>query len=180
VSCISPLTWEELVAYWAADLAPADQDRVDEHLLGCEACTTEAARVFAVVQALREVIPPVVTRSMLESLRGRGLVVEENTFAPGQRREALFASGVDLLVHRLAGFDLSDTERVRVTLRVENSDQVLAEIPNAPFDTEEGILIACQRHYSNMPPDVVFEVSALDPSGAERSASYTILHVYQA
>jgi len=180
VSCVSPLTWEELVAYWAADLTPADHDRVDEHLLGCAACTAESARVLAVVQALREVIPPVVTRSMLDSLRARGLEIAENTFAPGQRREALFASGVDLLVHRLAGFDLSSTQRVRVTLRVENTEQVLAEIPNAPFDAQEGILIACQRHYSNMPPDMVFEVSALDTSGAERSARYTILHVYPA
>ena len=180
MTCASPLSWEELVAYWAADLAQADQDRVDEHLLGCETCTADAGRVFAVVQALREVIPPIVTRSMLESLRARGLEIEENTFAPGQRREALFASGIDLLVHRLAGFDLSDAKRVNVTLRVEATEQVLAEIPNAPFDAREGILIACQRHYAHMPPDIVFEVSALTASGAERSARYTILHVYPA
>lgn len=180
MTCRSPLTWEELVAYWAADLTPADQDRADEHLLGCSACTAEAARVFAVVQALREVIPPVVTRRMLESLRARGLKIEENTFAPGDRREALFSKGLDLLVHRLSGFELSGAQHVNVTLRVENSDQVLAEIPNAPFDARDGVLIACQRHYANLPPDVVFEVSGLDASGAERHARYTILHVYPA
>jgi len=117
---------------------------------------------------------------MLESLRARGLKVEENAFAPGERREAIFAKGVDVLVHRLSGFELSGAQRVNVTLRVENSAQVLAEIPNAPFDVREGVLIACQLHYSNMPPDVVFEVSALDAAGAERSASYTILHVFPA
>jgi anti-sigma factor RsiW len=180
MTCRSPLSWEDLVAYWAADLTPADQDRVDEHLLGCETCTAQAARVYAVVQALREVIPPVVTRRMLESLRARGLKVEEHAFAPGERREAIFAKGVDVLVHRLSGFELSGAQRVNVTLRVENSARVLAEIPSAPFDVREGVLIACQLHYSNMPPDVVFEVSAVDATGAERSASYTILHVFPA
>ena len=52
MTCASPLTWEELVAYWAADLTPAEQDRVDEHLLGCEACAAESARFFAVVQEI--------------------------------------------------------------------------------------------------------------------------------
>jgi hypothetical protein len=54
---------------------------------------------------------------------------------------------------------------------------VLAESPKAPFDRHEGVLIACQQHFRHLPPDVVFEVRAIEPSGAQRTAVYIIPHV---
>jgi hypothetical protein len=179
MSCSSPVTWEDLVAYWARDLAAADVDRIDEHLMGCGLCLAESARVFAVVEAVRVFVPPVVTRATLETLRERGLRIEENMFAPGERRPVVFGRGIDLLIHRLSGLDLSDVRRVRVTVRVESTGDVLHEEPDAPFDAHEGVLIACQRHYATLPPDTVFEVRALEPSGAERTAVYTIPHVFE-
>jgi anti-sigma factor RsiW len=179
MSCPSPISWEDLVAYWAGDLAPADVDRIDEHLMGCGPCSAESMRVSTLARALHALIPVVVTRAMLETLRAQGLRVEENTFAPGQRQPAVFASEIDLLIHRLAGLDLSATRRVRVTVRVESTGEVLAEVPDAPFDVHEGVLIACQRHYRTKPPDTVFEVRAIEPSGAEQTAVYTIPHVFQ-
>jgi hypothetical protein len=179
MSCSSPMSWEDIVAYWAGDVALADVDRIDEHLMGCTACGAESARVSVIVEAIHALVPPVVTRATLGSLRARGFRIEENAFAPGQRKSVVFAPGIDLLIHRLAGLDLSDAQRVRVTVRVESTGEVLIEDPNAPFNVHEGIFIACQRHFATMPPDTVFEVRAIDASGAERTAVYTIPHVYQ-
>jgi hypothetical protein len=179
MSCSSPISWEDLVAYWAGDLAPAEANRLDEHLMSCGACSAESARVSAIVEALRTVIPPVVTRAALGNLRARGLRIAENTFTPGERKSAVFPPGIDLLIHRLAGLDLANAQRVRVTVRVESTGEVLIEVPNAPFDVHEDILIACQRHFATMPPDTVFEVRAIEASGAERTAVYTIPHVFQ-
>jgi len=180
VSCSRPVSWEDLVAYWAGDLAPADVDRLDEHLMGCASCSAESARVCALASAIRGFVPPVVSRATLETLRTRGLRIEENSFAPGQRQPVVFAPTVDLLVHRLGGMDLSNATRVKVTVSVESTGAVLFEDPDAPFDSQEGVLIACQRHFATLPPDTVFEVRAFEASGAERAAVYTIPHDFRA
>jgi hypothetical protein len=179
VSCSLPVSWEVLVAYWAGDLAAADVDRIDEHLMGCESCSAESARVCSIALAIREVIPPVVTQARLQGLRARGLRIEENEFAPGQRKTVFFPRGVDLLVHHLVGLDLSNAQRVRVIVRTESTGEVRFDEPNAPFDAREGILIACQQHFRAMPPDTVFEVRAIEASGAERTAIYAIPHVFE-
>lgn len=179
MSCSSPISWEDLVAYWAGDLAPSDVARIDEHVMGCESCSAESARVGALAVAIRQLIPPVVSRARLEGLRARGLRIKENEFAPNHRKPVMFPGGIDLLIHRLAGFDLSNAQRVRVVVRAESSGEVLFEDPNAPFDPHEGILIACQEHFRALPPDTVFEVHAIEASGAERTATYVIPHVFE-
>jgi hypothetical protein len=105
--------------------------------------------------------------------------IVENAFTPDERQEAVFAPATDLLIHRLAGLDLSRVTRVQVTLRAESTGDVLFEDPDAPFDPREGVLIACQRHYSVMPHDTVFELRAIETSGVERTARYLIPHVFQ-
>lgn len=179
MSCSLPVPWEDLVAYWAGDLAPADMDRIDEHLMGCESCSAESARVCAIALAIREAIPPVVGLATLRALRARGLRIEENEFVPGQRQSVVFPRGVDLLIHHLVGLDLSNAERVRVVVRTESTGEVRFDEPNAPFDRREGILIACQQHYRAMPPDTLFEVHAIEASGAEHTATYAIPHVFE-
>lgn len=178
MTCANGISHDELVRYWAGDLASAELERVDEHLMDCEHCTAESARLSAVVEALRAQIPPAVTRAKLEQLRAQGLRITENSFAPGARSQLVFPSGTDLLIHRLTGLDLTDVERVSLTVRAESTGQVMMEEPNAAFEVQEGVLIACQRHYSSMPHDTVFELRAREASGAERTASYTILHIY--
>ncbi|HWZ92381.1 MAG TPA: zf-HC2 domain-containing protein [Polyangiaceae bacterium] len=179
MSCGAPIAWPELVAYWAGDLAPGEVDRLDEHLLSCAACSAESARVAAVAQAVRVFIPPVISREMLSTLRARGTRLVEHTFLPGQRQSVVFRRDLELLIHRLTGLDLSHAERVGLSVRVESTGQVLSEDPDIPFDAEEGVLIACQRHFAALPPDVLFEVRAVSASGAEQSAIYLVPHVYE-
>lgn len=179
MSCQTRVSSEDLVRYWSNDLLPAEIDRIDEHLMGCETCSADSARIAAVAQAVRAFIPPVVTRAMLEKFVAEGMRIEENTFAPGVRQSVIFGSGTDLLIHRLAGLDLRNATRVQVTVGVESTGEVMMEVPDAPFDVHEGVLIACQRHFATMPPDVVFEVRATAASGAEQRAVYTLPHVFE-
>jgi anti-sigma factor RsiW len=178
MSCSTPIPWADLVLYWAGDLAPAQAESMEEHLMSCGSCSAQSTRVSAVVEGLRGLIPPVVDRTVLARLRARGMHIEENAFAPGQQ-SVVFPRQADLLVHRLTGFDLSNAARVRVAVRIESSGALLVEDPNAPFDAQDGILIACQRHFAELPPDVLIEVSAFDPSGDERTARYSIPHVFE-
>ena len=178
MTCQTPLSFEELSQYWAEALASAELDRIEEHLLGCATCSEQSARIAAVLLALRAFTPPAITRAEVERLRASGLKIAENSFGPGSGHSVHFSPELDLMIHRLIGFDLGNVARLRVTVRAEGTGEVLFEDPNAPFDAQEGVLIACLRHYSAMPPDTVFELHAREAQGVERSATYSILHVF--
>lgn len=179
MSCGAPVSWADLVRYWAGDLAPSELDRLDEHLMSCESCSAESARVAALARALADFIPPVVSQTQLGELRARGLSVEEHSFFPDVRQQAVFRAGVDVLVHRLTGFDLSTATRVEFSVQLEGTGEVFVEDPDVPFDPEGGVLVACQRHFRDMPHEVVFEVRAVDASGVKRSVRYPIPHAYE-
>ena len=177
-ACTSPVPFAELVDYWSDDLADADVERIDEHVLACGRCAAESAAVARIVQALRAMIPPVVSAAHLRELASRGLVVEENPVGPGDRKPVVFPTGVDILLHRLHGLDLAAAIRVRVVVRSESSGEVMHEDPDAPFDRDRGeVLIACQRHFASMPPDVLFEVHAQHGHGEITVVHYAVPHV---
>lgn len=178
-ACANPLPWERLVEYWAGDLDEAATDAVDEHLFSCEPCSTESARVARIAQAFRSQLPVVVTSAQLAELKARGLVVEENEFTPGTRRAVTFERHVDLLVHHLVGLDLADVERVHLFVKSESRDEVLFEDPFAPFDRARGeILVACQRHFGMLPPDVVFDVRAIRAKSPPTTARFVVPHLF--
>ena len=178
-TCPRPVAWERLVEYWAGDLAEADADRIDEHLFACDVCAAESARVARIAQAFRAAIPVVVTSAQTAELRAQGLVVEERHFQPSTRTEVEFERGVDVLIHHLSGMDLSRAERVQVDVRVESTGAVLFAEHFAPFDRERGeVLIACQRHFADLPGDVAFDVRIHEQDGRTIEATYLVPHLF--
>ena len=103
----------------------------------------------------------------------------ENPMRPGERKEAVFSPSIDVLLHRLGWLDLSRATRVGVTVSVEETGDVLFQTDDAPFDREAGeVLIACQKHFSALPPNIVIGVRSRDASGNEGLAAYAIPHVF--
>ena len=93
----------------------------------------------------------------------------------------LFRRDVDLLLHRLGELDLSRAERVQVRVSAEKTGEVMMESPAVPFEAATGeVLVACQRHFSEMPPDVVFEVSVIEAGAIKSSATYVVPHIFEA
>jgi hypothetical protein len=178
MSCTSPIPYDQLVDYWSADLGEGDCAAVESHLFGCESCTREAERASKIVQAIRTQIPPVISTSAVAALRDKGLVIVDNVFVPGVRTPVTFHAGVDLLVHHLAGLDLSAAERVEVNVRSESGVEI-SEEPFAPFDRERGeVLIACQRHFAAFPSDIAIDVRVHRKSGAPTVSTYLVPHVW--
>jgi hypothetical protein len=68
---------------------------------------------------------------------------------------------------------------VHVVIRRESTRELFADVLDAPFDRQEGVLIACQRHYASMPADVLIEVTAIDAQGGLRLAAYSIPHIFE-
>ena len=174
MSCGSPFSWETLVDWWAGDLDEVRMSAVEEHLLGCEACSGVASRVAATAEALRTMVPPVIGPDRLEGLVRAGVRILENPIAPGQTSDFHFPRNVDLAVHVLGGLVLGAAARVEVTLRSLATGHVLGHVEEAPFDARRGaVYLACQRDYAQLDHDLVAEVRV---AGDQSAAEYTILH----
>lgn len=176
-SCLAPLPWETLVDYWAGELAGDEVDAVEEHLFGCAECSASSARIAAIAGGVRSLLPPFLARADVEALRARGLRVEENPCAAGERHEAVFARDLDVLLHRLGGLELADAVSVDVQIAAESSGEVLVDAKGVPFERAEGaVLVACQRHFAALPPDIVFDVHVRDGAGARRTSRFAVPH----
>ena len=180
-TCSSPLSWETLVAYWAGDLDAAQTDQVDEHVMGCDVCSDESARVAQITEGVRSMIPVFLSPERLAALRARGTRVIENRVTAGTTKTAFFPLGAEVLLHRLGGLDLEGVETAHVTVLREETGEVLLVDEHAPFDRAAGeILVACQRHFGANDRTIVFEVRTRDPSGTMHLARYAIPHVFEA
>jgi anti-sigma factor RsiW len=180
-TCSSPLSWETLVAYWAGDLDAAQTDRVDEHVMGCDVCSEESARVAQITEGVRSMIPVFLSPERLAALRARRTRIIENPVAAGTSKTALFPLGADVLLHRLGGLDLEGVETAHVTVLHEETGEVLLVDEHAPFDRDAGeILVACQRHFGTHMRTIVFEVRTRVGSGTTHVARYAIPHEFEA
>jgi hypothetical protein len=178
-ACAAPVSWEQLVDYWAGELSAELEASLEEHLMGCAVCTAASASVAALTEALRAEIAPLLTADAIARLRAKGLRIAENPMLPAERKQVPFPADIDLLIHRLGGLDLSRATRVSFSLRVEETDHVFAEIDDAPFDRDSGaILLACQHHFDVLPPNTVAQVRTHDEGGTVTVAEYTILHLF--
>jgi anti-sigma factor RsiW len=51
--CSAPIPLSELIAYWLGELDAVEEARIDEHLLGCGACSGELAGLVALAGGIR-------------------------------------------------------------------------------------------------------------------------------
>jgi hypothetical protein len=174
---VSHLDWPTLVNYWAGDLSASEETACEEHVFACEECSLASERVAAITETLRGLIPPLLSPEAFAKLSARGVKIVENPMQPGERREVDFPEHADILLHRLRGLALEGAQRVSFVLRSASSQQVIASFDDAPVDRANGeVLLACQKHFSQYPPDTVAEVRVHAADGGERLSTYTILH----
>lgn len=174
---ITHLDWATLVDYWSGELTAAEEEAHEEHLFGCAECTSLSARVSALTTTLRGIIPTILTPELVAKLSARGVSFVDNPMRPGERREVVFPSHADVLLHSLNELALENATRVSFAMRVEETGAALVEVDDAAFDRKGGrILVACQKHFSVLPPNTVAEVRVHDAHGGEQVTTYTILH----
>lgn len=81
-SCLSPLDWDSLLAYWLGELDAEREAQIEEHYLGCEVCssrlewlTTLAHDVRALVQ--QNSVSVIVNNEFVRRLKEHGQQVRE-------------------------------------------------------------------------------------------------------
>jgi hypothetical protein len=116
--CRSPLDLITLLDYWLAELPLSQQSDVEEHLLACDACSGELARLVGLADAVRSVarsgnVRAVVSESFLDRVANEGLRLRQYRLGPGESVECTVMANDDILVARLIA-DLSTTEHVDI------------------------------------------------------------------
>jgi hypothetical protein len=173
-----PLSFETLADYWAGALPAPEQEAVEEHLFSCQSCTERSARMASLQQALRTLMPAVISAARLDGLVGGGTRIRTTDVAAGATVQVVFSREVDLLIHRLQ-LALPDATGVDCEV-VDGTGGQLFFLERVPFDAARGeVLIACQRHYADLGADVRFRLTAADAAGARHVREYRVLHTFE-
>ena len=136
-ACADPLDFSVLIDHWLGDLAPAEEERVEEHLLGCPACSQRLGDLVALTDGVRRlanlgVVRAVVTSAFLERLVDEGLRVREYRLVPGGSVECTVTPSDDLVAARLAA-DLRGAQQICVgglRARIEPDEPQALEAPD--------------------------------------------------
>ena len=145
-SCPEPLDLATLIDYWFRDLEGPDLDRVEEHLLECDACgsvlrslvaTGDGVRRLAREGAFGVVVSPV----FLETASRQGLRVREYRVPAGGRVDCTVTADDDLLIGRLQG-DFRGVSRLDLVVQVEDGPE--HRVFDLPVSTSSTELIVAQ------------------------------------
>lgn len=116
MSCANPIHPAVLADYWLAELPPAEESAVEEHVFGCEECARQLQSLVGLADGIRSLarqgnLGMIVTREFLERLAGEGLRIRQYSPQSGGSVECTVTAQDHLLISRLAA-DLSGIEKV--------------------------------------------------------------------
>jgi hypothetical protein len=179
--CPAALDLAVLADYWFGDLTAAEQERVEEHLLGCAECsdrlqvlvgTGEGVRRLARQGAFHLVVGP----SFVETASRQGLRVREYSVPPGGRVACTVTAEDDLVVTRLMG-DFTGVTRLDLVTQVEDGPE--ERIEDLPVASSAHELIVAQ----SMPAlralassTTRLRLLAREPGGDRLVGEYTFAH----
>lgn len=181
-ACADARDLSALIDYWLGDLPPDEDERIEEHLLGCAACSERMGHLVALAGGVRDlaslgVVRAVVTSAFLEHLVAEGLRVREYRLPAGGRVECTVTPSDDLVAARLAA-DLRGVEHLDlVRCDAEGHEQTrLKDIPVSASAAEVVLLERIDRIRAL--PACVRRVRLVvpDPAGERLLAEYTFVH----
>jgi hypothetical protein len=145
-ACERPLEPAALLDYWLGDGERSDDDAIEEHLLGCDACSASLHGLAVLGQGVRELagrgaVEVVVTPSFLEQAARAGLRTREYRVPAGGRVDCTVTREDDLLVSRLEG-DFRGVTRLDMIEQVEGRPE--HRIPDVPLRPDAGEVIVVQ------------------------------------
>lgn len=143
-ACSSPIPISTLAEYWFGELDPARESSLEEHLLGCERCSTEALGLAEIAGGIRRLmerglVRAVVTEAFLERLRAGGLQVREYDVPRGGSVNCTIAPDDDFLVAHLQA-PLDTVERLDLVMSGAQGSEV-ERIADVPFDRRTGSVV---------------------------------------
>jgi hypothetical protein len=180
--CAEPLDLVALIDYWLGDLGPDEEAPVEEHLLGCAACSERTADLVALAGGVRRlatlgVVRAVVTAAFLRRLADEGLRVREYRLAPGGRVACTVTPPDDLVAVRLTA-DLRGARRVDlVECDADGREEGRLEDISISASAQEVILLERIDVVRALPACVLrMRLDAPEADGERLLGEYTFVH----
>ena len=141
--CSDPLPLEALLSYWLGESAAPEQDRVEEHLIACTACSKALGELVALCDGIRAVVRSgrvraVVAGAFPQRLAAAGLRVREYRVACNGSVNCTIAPDDNLVVARLEA-PLIGVDRIDVLL-FDHEGQAPERLEDVPFDAGEVVI----------------------------------------
>jgi hypothetical protein len=156
---LHPLSYERFVDYWSGDLAPAQQDALEEHLIDCAVCgrlaETWGVELSALREAMSEMPPGYLTAEQVASLGHRAEVVVVPpsgglTVKLRPHTVHVFRVSLDLAA-------LADVERLDVEYLKDGYPEPIFHVSSLPR-TESEVHLACHSHVLSAHGDTTVRV----------------------
>ena len=185
VRCAQPIEFEQLVAYWLGELAPAAESAVEEHYLGCAHCAQRLEHLSALAAGIRAAVRngavrAVITSSFLENMKRDGMRIREYRAEPGGRVACAIRMDDDAVASRLQ-VPLAGVKRVDLLESFDFGDGRTppSRLEDVPFDPEAGEVISLPPAAAlrRMPSHMIYmQLFAVDESGDRLLGEYTFAH----
>jgi hypothetical protein len=173
----------KLVEFWFGELAPEDEERLEEHLLDCAHCSEQlgelvelGAGISSVFRsgALRAVISP----AFLQKMKIAGMRLREYRVPPGGSVDCTLTAADNAVVGRLQA-SLTGVARLDLALLTEHGE-VRSRLQDIPFDPVAGEVLFCPSaaRLKQLPAHTdVVRLIAVDEAGERSLADYTFVHM---
>lgn len=178
--CIAPIPFAALVEYWFGDLAQDQEERVEEHLLGCAQCSERLGELTTLGAGIKSAFRggelwAVISPDFLQRMKQEGLRLREYRVAPGGSVNCTISAADDAVVSRLQA-SLEGVARVDL---VRLTDQGEGRLPDIPFEPAAGEVLFCPSAASLKKAPAYTErirLLAVDAAGERSIADYTFVH----
>lgn len=181
-SCQAPLTWETLIAYWLAELNAVDEARVEEHYLGCAACSHRLAQLATLASGVRSLartssVDMAVSDEFVRRLTQDGRRVREYRVPCNGSVNCTVAPDDDFVVARLEA-PLTGVQRVDV-ITFGSDANIATRHQDVPFIASSGgvVLSTAIDKLRALPASVLrVRLLAVDEQGERSLGDYTFNH----
>ncbi|MGE3402667.1 MAG: zf-HC2 domain-containing protein [Vicinamibacterales bacterium] len=182
-ACAAPLDADVLMDYWLAALSPADEDRVEQHLMACDPCGDRLRETIVLADTLRALarsgsLRVVVNDEYARRAAAAGRRIREYRAAPGEHIQCTVSADDDLLLSRLT-VDLQGAARVDVALCDERGTE-RHRLVDVPVRDDGGSVLFQESidAAKAMPTStLVMRLLAVEQEGSERVlGEYTFHH----
>lgn len=183
VTCSNPIDRALLADYWLAALAQPEEDAVEEHLFGCEACAARLRETVAFAEGIRNLardgaLRLVVSDAFVRRAVEQGVRVREYAVPAGGSVACTVTAEDDMLISRLAA-NLRDAKRVDLCFCDERGVEQL-RLPDIPVRAgAAGVAVQHSiTHAKALPSGVLIaRLLSVEEDGAERLiGEYTFNH----
>ena len=178
--CTAPIPFAALVEYWFGELPQNEEERIEEHLLGCAQCSERLGDLGKVGAGISSAfrsgeVRAVISPAFLQEMKREGLRVREYDVAPGGSVNCTISAADDAVVSRLQA-PLEGATRVDL---VHLDEQGEGRLPDIPFEPAAGEVLFCPSAASlkkSPAHTATLRLLAVDEAGEHPIGEYTFIH----